>query len=190
MDKNLSLRKNLQLMALFSKVKEYQPLSNRVDIFNKAVKCGLGENVDYKKLSKMKVNYTINDEDSIPEFIQLRTDEEQWNNLVDKIQNSFTPQLSKITAPYVVKLVLLNYILELEKMNSISLDEKSEKSEDKESEFTILTNDLSGNKELRKKLMTMIRFGLNCLEDLENDKISQKNRDLINRFYDLKGGDE
>lgn len=187
MDKNLSLRKNLQLMGLFSKAKEYQPLSNRVDIFNNAVKCGLEKNVDYKKLSKMKVNYPINDEDSIPEFIQLRTDEEHWNNLVDKIQNSFTPSLSKITAPYVVKLVLLNYILKLEKMNTISLDESSE---DKESEFTILTNDLSGNKELRKKLMTMIKFCLNCLEDLDNDKISQKNRDLINKFDDLKGGEE
>lgn len=65
-----------------------------------------------------------------------------------------------------------------------------EKVEEKENNFTILTNDLSGNKELRKKLMTMIKFGLNCLEDLDNDKISQKNRDLINKFDDLKGGDE
>lgn len=177
MDKNLSLRKNLQLMGLFSKAKEYQPLSNRVDIFNNAVKCGLEKNVDYKKLSKMKVNYPINDEDSIPEFIQLRIDEEHWNNLVDKIQNSFTPSLSKITAPYVVKLVLLNYILELEKMNTISSDESSE---DKESEFTIINHDLHGIGELKEKTVAIIDFYLNCLRD---ENILLKNKEFINNNY-------
>ncbi|MEW9938320.1 hypothetical protein AB2T96_16510 [Clostridium butyricum] len=177
MDKNLSLRKNLQLMGLFSKAKEYQPLSNRVDIFNKAVKYGLKENVDYKKLSKMKVNYPINDEDSIPEFIQLRTDENQWNNLVDKIQNSFTPSLSKITAPYVVKLVLLNYIFELEKMNTTSSDEKLK---DKESDVTILTNDLFGIEELKDKTVAIIDFYLNSLRD---EKILLKNKELIENNF-------
>ncbi|WP_394903435.1 hypothetical protein [Clostridium butyricum] len=63
--------------------------------------------------------------------------------------------------------------------------------EEKENNFTILNNDLSGNKELRKKLMTMIKIELNYLEDLDNDNISQINREEIDKAYAelTKGGE-
>lgn len=124
MDKNLSIRKNLQLMGLFSKAHQYQPLSNRVDIFNDAVDLCISNTVDYPKLAQIRVDYPV-DGDSIPDFIQLRTDKNKWDTLVDEIQNAFNPPLVKITAPYVVKLVLLNFVIYQENIikNATVVDE-------------------------------------------------------------------
>lgn len=106
---NLSLRTNPQVLGLFSKGQEYQPLVNRVDFFNQAMENALSANTDWKKLSSINVDY-YNTDATTPEFIQLRVDKDKWETVVNRIKNSFTPPLKRTTTPYVVKLVLISYI--------------------------------------------------------------------------------
>ncbi len=115
MDKTLSLRTNQQILGLFSKIQEYQPSINRIESFQKAVDIALGEKVDWAKHSKTAIRYLVNDT-SAAEFIQLRVDQHKWEKIVDQVEESFAPRLSRTTIPYVVKLVLLNYVKYLEAM--------------------------------------------------------------------------
>lgn len=113
--------------------------------------------------------------------------------IIEKLKNesSENSEIKKIYDNIIVGNCLFKIISSNETKNlKLEKSDKVEETKEEKNSFDIVTNDFSGNKELRKKLMTMIRFGLNCLEDLDNDRISQKNRDLINKFDDLKGGDE
>ena len=113
MEKNLSLRSNPQILGLFSEIRKFQPSANRLESFNQALDIALNETVDWKKLSKVNVNYSI-DESQAPEFIQLRTEEVKWVDILEKVKMSFTPPLKRTTAPDVLKLVLINYLNYLE----------------------------------------------------------------------------
>lgn len=59
--------------------------------------------------------------------------------------------------------------------------------EDKENSFTILTNDLHGIEELKKKTFEMIRFYLKCAE---SNELLLANKEVINNSYKLVRGDE
>lgn len=131
MDKNLSLRANPQILGLFSEIRKYQPL-NRVVSFEQAMDIALDKTIDWAKLSKVNVNYSIGDSQS-PDFIQLRTDEQKWEDVLNAIKGSFTPPLKRTTAPYVVKLVLINYLNYLESIQENAETQVAEENYSKES---------------------------------------------------------
>ena len=73
-------------------------------------------------------------------------------------------------------------MLSVEEINNFKL-QKSE-AEDKESEFTIVTNDLYGIDDLKKKTFAIIDFYLNCLKEEKN---LLKNKELINNNFESIG---
>lgn len=108
-DVTLSMRATAQLLGLFQKAREYQPSANRIESFNQALdKALLSTAIDWKCLSRANITYASNG--STPEFIQLKVNSQQWNDIVTKIKESFNPPLKRTTTPYIVKLVMLNYI--------------------------------------------------------------------------------
>lgn len=114
MDISLTLRTNHQLLGLFFKIHEYQP-NNRVEIFNRAVGVALNKQVDWNKLSKTNANYAeAITSSSTPAFIQLRVNKENFDHIVNEIKNAFNPPLIRTTTPFVVKLILINYMNYLE----------------------------------------------------------------------------
>lgn len=159
MYKNLSLRTNHSLIGLFNKAQMERPLSSRVEIFNEAVSYALEDSIEFEKLSKVNFNYPVDKENSIPEFIQLKVDEEKWCQIVNKAKESFTPPLKKTTAPYVVKLVLLNYVQNLEMLKHNS-NKNADTSEDMH-QVCIESKDLP---EMAKILFQMMLIDENCAE--------------------------
>lgn len=154
----LSLRKNPQILGLFSKGQKYQPLVNRVDFLDQGIDYALSSNSDWKKISGVNVDYS-NIDIATPEFFQLRVDKKKWGEVVEQIKNSFRPPLQRTTGPYVVKLILINYI---QYLASIQRD-KEETASDSAGEFEIKELDLT-RPEMAKILCEMMLTDYGCDE--------------------------
>lgn len=119
MDKVLSIRPNGQIIALFKKIQEYQESANRTEIVNAGIETALATKVDWEETSKYKVKEDANSdaETLTPEFMQIRVDEDEYIAIREQIFNTF--HLKKVPpAPYVIKLVLINYLSYLETFKS------------------------------------------------------------------------
>jgi len=119
MDKVLSIRPNGQIIALFKKIKDYQESANRTEIVNAGIETVLVTTVDWKETSKFKVREDAgsNLESAIPEFMQIRVDEDKYVAIREQIIKTF--QLKKAPpAPYVIRLILNNYLSHLETFKS------------------------------------------------------------------------
>lgn len=117
MDKILSVRKNSQVFSLFLKIQEYQKSANRTEIINAAIEKAITDHdngtLNWHAISSGRIPTMHIENDAFPDFIQLRVDEEKYNKIVGQIRKDF--QLNKDSpAPFVVKLLLMNYLLFLE----------------------------------------------------------------------------
>lgn len=116
MDKILSIRKNNQVFSLFLKIQEYQKSANRTDIVNAAIQKALEDRknggLNWNAIASGKIPSVYIENDDFPEFIQLRVDEDKYAEIIDQMKKDFN--LEKCRAPFVVKLLLINYILFLE----------------------------------------------------------------------------
>lgn len=117
----LSLRPTKEILYLFSKINESQPPLKRVNILNDAIKFALENKPQWSSLSTIKINVTKEIQNQT--LLQLRVDNHQWEEITKSISEGFTPNLSRVTIPYAVKLVLLNYL------QSLKADNKSNKQE-------------------------------------------------------------
>lgn len=117
MDKILSIRKNNQVFSLFIKIQEYQKSANRTDIINAAIQKALDDResgtLNWNIIASCKIPYVYIENDDFPEFIQLRVDEEKYGEIVNQMKMDFNLEKGS-PAPFVVKLLLINYLLFLE----------------------------------------------------------------------------
>ena len=123
MDKILSIRKNNQIFALFIKIQEYQKPANRSDIVNAAIQKALDDRengtLNWNTIASGKIPSIYIDNDDFPQFIQLRVDEEKYGEIVNQMKMDFNLEKGS-PAPFVVKLLLINYLLFLES-NSVDI---------------------------------------------------------------------
>lgn len=168
---NLSLRTNPQLLGLLEEGQEYQPTINRIDFFNQAIEKSLSDCVDWKRLSKDIINYP--NRGSIgPEYIQLRVDKKQWDDVVNEIKESFSPPLKRVKASYAVKLILYHYISFL---SSIQTDKHTDEIDIKVSEIEEMNFELP---EIVKSLAEIL-IQEDCPEKMEIYKIITKWRNKV-----------
>jgi len=124
MDKVLSIRPNGQIIALFKKIQVYQESANRTEIVNAGIETALATKVDWEETSKYKVKDEASSYADTPEFMQIRVDEDEYLEIREQIFDAF--HLKKVPpAPYVIKLVLINYLSYLETFkngNELSAD--------------------------------------------------------------------
>ena len=119
MDKILSIRKNNQIFSLFFKIQQYQQSTNRTEIVNAAIKKALEdrekENLNWNVIASAKVPSLYIDEEKVnfPNFTQLRVDGEKYAEVVNQMKEDFRLEKGS-PAPFVVKLLLVNYLLFLE----------------------------------------------------------------------------
>lgn len=119
MDKILSIRKNNQIFSLFFKIQQYQQSTNRTEIVNAAIKKALEdrekENLNWNVIASAKVPSLYIDEEKVnfPNFMQLRVDGEKYAEVVNQMKEDFRLEKGS-PAPFVVKLLLVNYLLFLE----------------------------------------------------------------------------
>ena len=146
MDKIISVRKNNQIFSLFIKIQEYQPSLNRTEIIELAIEKALGDFKveNWKSLGKVNIGKYSVSNDKFPEFIQLRVDEEDYQKIREEIKRDYC--LDKMSpAPFVIKLLLINYLLYLEKIGmteSVSYREDDiESKEELKRKFKMLSYD-------------------------------------------------
>lgn len=117
MDKILSIRKNNQVFSLFIKIQEYQKSANRTDIINATIQKALDDRengtLNWNTIASYKIPYVYIENDDFPEFIQLRVNEEKYGEIVNQMKMDFNLEKGS-PAPFVVKLLLINYLLFLE----------------------------------------------------------------------------
>ena len=132
MDKILSIRKNNQVFSLFVKIQEYQKSANRTDIVNAAIQKALDDRengtLKWNTVASGKIPSVYIESDDFPEFIQLRVDEDKYNAIVDQMKADFNLEKGS-PAPFVVKLLLINYLLFLESNGAEIIKPKNEVSD-------------------------------------------------------------
>ena len=109
MTKILSIRPNIHIMSLLYEIQNHLPDTNRTEIINLAITKAKSKNVDWKIISKS--SYKIHQNLEMPTFMQIKTTQESYDTIYNAILNSFKDQgLKRVTAPFLVKLVLIYYL--------------------------------------------------------------------------------
>lgn len=122
MDKILSIRSNNYIFSLFAKIQAFQKSANRTEIVNAAITKALNDKVDWTEISNIKYPIIPNEQINTPNFIQLRVNADEYNRLSMQMHEAF--HLEKMPpAPYVIKLILTNYLIYLNDMHSQSLQD-------------------------------------------------------------------
>ena len=133
----LSLRGNGQIVGLFDLIgNTYLPELSRSEIISEAIDYVLeNQDINLQVIAKIKnnIDFSINClSEDIPNFIQLRVDEEKWAYISRFIANGFNPPLKKLQTPFLVKMILVaflekNSLFESEKLKDIVLPINSTK---------------------------------------------------------------
>jgi len=109
MTKILSVRPNQHITSLLFEIQKYLPHTNRTEIINLAITKSINKNVHWKMISES--SYKIYQNLDMPAFMQIKTTEESYETICNEILNSFKDQgLKRVTAPYLIKLVLINFL--------------------------------------------------------------------------------
>lgn len=69
--------------------------------------------LNWNTIASYKIPYVYIENDDFPEFIQLRVNEEKYGEIVNQMKMDFNLEKGS-PAPFVVKLLLINYLLFLE----------------------------------------------------------------------------
>lgn len=163
MDKILSIRSNKQITSLLIEIQEYQEAANRTEIVNWALEKALEQKVEWRSFSNITINEVMG-ELKQPEFIQIRVNKKNYEEIEEEIKDYF--KLKRVTAPYLIKLILLNYLGYLTKLRD---------NEDKESIITA------------KK---MVDFGIDGLVfknsyELSNDTNKEKLLEVVRKYLEV-----
>lgn len=126
MEKILSIRPTTQICQLFNEIKGvdlYQE-TDRSAIISRALDETVGKNIDWKAVSAIKIKENTIEQET-PDFMKIKVDADKYESVVEEIKNVFL--LARVTAPYLVRLLLTNYLVSLkaeEKKEIISSVEK------------------------------------------------------------------
>ena len=115
--KDISFRPTKLILSLFEQIRklEHLPNSDRNSIVHRAMEMALkNKNLDWQFISAMTV-----EEDgfvgSIPKHVVLKVDEEKFSLINEQIKAAF--EMEKITIPYTLKLLLVNYLASFSQTN-------------------------------------------------------------------------
>lgn len=168
MDKILSIRPNRHIMSLLLEIQKYLPDTNRTEIINLGLSKAINENINWKGISRDK--YEIHHNLEMPDFMQIKIDEENYNIMVSEIIESYRDQdIKRVTAPFLIKLVLINYLNLLKNIHELSPATQNEKvfhTEKENKEIDILNP-------IKDKLKEWIRYEENSPKcPYENNEIA------------------
>jgi len=183
MDKMLSIRPNKQISSLFAEIQEYQEAANRTEIVNWALEKAIDQKVEWRVVSKLKIK-EIEIASKQPEFMQIRVNEGNYDKVAEQIKDAF--ELKRLTAPYLIKLVLVNYLSSLkngEKEESIST---AEKIVDFGIDCLVFKNayELS-HQENKEELLGLVRIYLEEYDAELNKKIRSQMNEKIKQYSDF-----
>ena len=117
MDKILSIRRNNQISSLLFHIQALQKSANRTAIVNAAITRALSKNVNWKELANTTFPAIPFDATDMPDFIQLRVNANDYELIAKQVHDQFF--LEKMPpAPFVIKLVLTNYLVLLSEVNT------------------------------------------------------------------------
>lgn len=116
MMKDISFRPTKLILSLFEQIRKLDNLPNtdRNSIVERAMTIALkNKNLNWQFVSAMTI-----EEDfigSIPKHVVLKVEEERFNLINEQIKNAFNKE--KITIPYTLKLLLVNYLASFKQTN-------------------------------------------------------------------------
>lgn len=159
MNKILSVRRNKQISSLLAEIQEYQGSVNRTEIINLGLEAAVENIPKWKDVLKIKIK-EIEFDTKQPEFMQIRVNENTYDKVAKQIKNSFG--LKRLTAPYLIQLVLVNYLSML----------KGSKKE-----------------EIINTAEQMINFGIDCLVfknayDVSDEDNKEELLDLVRKYLE------
>ncbi len=163
---NLTIRNSPAVWSIFSRLSHYMPLMSKNELVRDAIEHALDTKPDWKQLALLK--QTEQTDCSIkggPEFIQLRVNGADWLAVLEDIKKSFTPHLKSVKSVYGVKLITLNYLNYLTRVNSGERDTAEEKITAKAEEL--------GAPEMSALLTSMI---------LENSPLLEPIKKIMNEY--------
>ena len=117
--KDISFRPTKLILSLFEQIRklDHLPNTDRNSIVNRATMMALkNKNINWQLISAITVEEDGFD-GSIPKHVVLKVDEENFNLVNGQIKDAFS--MEKVTIPYTLKLLLVNYLTSL---NQTSLD--------------------------------------------------------------------
>ncbi len=128
---NLTIRNSPAVWSIFSRLSHYMPLMSKNELVRDAIEYALDTKPDWKQLASFRqterTEQTDCSEKDGPEFIQLRVNGADWLAVLEDIKKSFTPHLKSVKSVYGVKLIMLNYLNYLTRVNSGGQDTAEEK---------------------------------------------------------------
>lgn len=120
MDKILSIRPTEQINILFDETRNLEGSHQEADrsaIVNRAIELATNKEIDWKHISKQKIEHSVQTAPS--NFMKIRIEKSNYTTyclIVEQIKNTFS--LARVTSPYFIRLLLSFYLLELHKANS------------------------------------------------------------------------
>lgn len=119
MDKILSLRPTKQIICLFNVIREkdIHPEVERSAIVKRSFDMACNKDIQWENIARFKVK----EEDvTVPEHIRFTVDDDQYIKVVESIKDCL--DLERLTTPYLIKLVLSNYLNSLNQNDTKVLD--------------------------------------------------------------------
>ncbi|MDD7796309.1 hypothetical protein [Clostridium sp. 'White wine YQ'] len=161
MDKTLlSIRPNKQISALFMEIQQYHEIANRNEIVNWAIEKAIDHNIDWRTISKFKIDEDV-DELKQPDFMQIRVEKNKYNAISEEIKEFFG--LERVTAPYLIRLVLANYLSSLKNIEKNKMFTTSEKMIDFGIDCMVFKNEYDTSNYQKKEILLEL-----CRKYLEN----------------------
>jgi len=189
--KDISLRPKPQLMNLFENVQylESLPTTNRNAIVERALEVALKTTyINWRAVSEISLENNFNN--NIPSHIVLKVDEDKFKQISDQIKEAF--DVTKITIPYTLKLLLTLYYIHLKQQSEKAIESENV-DELLDGQIHIDTLKLKNEYEQslysgKKRLLEMCRLYIKQSDSLKAKLIEQvkQNQKVISEFVDLK----
>lgn len=117
MEKVLSIRPNRPIMTLFERLQKHQTWANRREITSAAIQYAYdSQSNNWNEIAEL-TKYEIGGEvygGKMPDFMQIKVNEEQYTAVREQIIRAFPDNEKAPPAPYIIRLILSNYLLHLE----------------------------------------------------------------------------
>ncbi len=136
-EKLMTVRTTAQIRFILLKLSTIRAGVPRNAIFNEAVAYCIEnyKNIDFTAISRWKFINTNVDYD-LPDYLQFKTDDNDFSNLTLYIKDSFTPKLGGCTCSWIIKITMLAYLFKLDGQIADE-QEKSETKKEPEPELNL-----------------------------------------------------
>ena len=182
--KDISFRPTKLILSLFERIRKLDnvPNTDRNSIVHRAMVTALkNKNLDWQFISAMSVD----DADfigNIPKHVVLKIEEEKFNLINEQIKGTFN--MKRITIPYTLKLLLVNYLSSLSHVDVVTHQVSIPYEIDLALFKNEYTHSLYGDKKrLLETCKIYLKSHVKLQQDLTERAIHQSNH--LNKLYDL-----